>query len=304
MIDAARTLLTLGGVAHATTLRRNGVGQKVLERAVATGDLYRIRTAWYCLPGNQSDTVRALRVGGRLGCVSLLRGLGIWLMPDERLHVVVPRTRTSLRSPDSRADALGTWRGHPSVVTHWRGPIRNPEEPTELIDDAAGCLATCLPRDHAIVAFDSLLNRKKLSWDRLESALVGGPVSHEWMLRLVDPGCGSGLETLARLHLRARGLLVRSQWLVEGVGWVDLLVGDRLIVELDSRLHHTDWASYEKDRARDLELATRGYVVVRVTYRQVMQSWETVEAAILAIARRGEHRWQGVHRRAGLNLPR
>jgi hypothetical protein len=66
VIDATRTLLTLGGVAHAITLRRNGVGQKVLERAIATGDLHRIRSGWYCLPGNQIDTVRALRGGGRL----------------------------------------------------------------------------------------------------------------------------------------------------------------------------------------------------------------------------------------------
>jgi very-short-patch-repair endonuclease len=76
----------------------------------------------------------------------------------------------------------------------------------------------------------------------------------------------------------------------------------RLIVELDSRLHHTDWASYEKDRARDL--VTRGYVVVRVTYRQVMQASQTVEAAILAITRPGEHRWQRLHRQAGLDLRR
>ena len=248
--------------------------------------------------------MRALRVGGRLGCVSALRPLGIWLMPDARLHVAVPRTRVLLRSPENRADALGSWHGHPPVVTHWRGAITNPEEPTELVDDAAGCLALCLPRDHAIVAFDSLLNRQELSWDRLQVALSGGPASHEWMLGLVDSGCGSGLETLARLHLRGHKLRVRSQWLVEGVGRVDLLVGDRLIVELDSRLHHTDRASYEKDRARDLQLVTLGYVVVRVTYRQVMETWETVEAAILAITRRGEHRWQGLHRRSGLDLPR
>jgi hypothetical protein len=33
------------------------------------------------------------------------------------------------------------------VVTHWRGAVSNPEETIELVDDAAGCLAMCLPRD-------------------------------------------------------------------------------------------------------------------------------------------------------------
>jgi len=52
---------------------------------------------------------------------------------------------------------------------------------------------------------------------------------------LVDPGCGSGLETLARLHLRRRHIRVRSQVHIPPVGWVDLLIGGRLVLELDSR---------------------------------------------------------------------
>ncbi|MGO4103795.1 endonuclease domain-containing protein [Leifsonia sp. YAF41] len=221
-------------------------------------------------------------------------------MPDTRLHVAVAVSRTRLRSPAARNLTAGGMSGVPTVVTHWQPRFLNPLEPTEMIDDAAACLATCLPRDHAIIAFDSLVNGQVLSADRLRVALAGLPDSHEWMMRLVDAGCGSGLETLARLNLLRHNIRVRSQVHIPGIGWVDLLFGDRLVLELDSRAHHTDPTAYERDRARDLALIERGYLVVRVTYRSIMREWPTIERAILAIVHRREHRWQSIHRRAGL----
>ncbi|TFD83384.1 DUF559 domain-containing protein [Cryobacterium psychrotolerans] len=143
-------------------------------------------------------------------------------------------------------------------------------------------------------------NRGLLSADRLSTALARLPDSHEWMMDLVDSGCGSGLETLTRLGLRAHNVTVRCQVHVPGIGWLDLLVGDRLVVELDSQRHHDNPQAYERDRARDLALVELGYIVVRVTHRRVMQDWASVERALLAIVRRQEHRWQPLHRAAGL----
>lgn len=302
MTEIAHELAQAGGVAHAATLRSGGITQRQLERSVRLGNTVRIRSGWYGLPGDGSDSVKALRVGGRLGCVSLLRSHGVWLMPDAGLHVSVASPRSGLRSPLDRGRGLAAWHAHPDVVTHWRPRLLNPHHPTDLIDDAAGCIATCLPRDHAIVAFDSLLNRGLLSADRLSAALAGLPDSHEWMMDLVDASCGSGLETLARLRLRAHNLPVRCQVHVPGIGWVDLLIGERLVVELDSRTHHENPAAYERDRARDLALAELGYIVVRVTFRRVMEDWASVERALLAIVRRQEHRWQPVHRAAGIAI--
>lgn len=300
MAESVGALSRMGGVAHSATLRSAGIAQKELERSARLGLTERIRAGWYCLPGDSRDTVRALRVGGRLGCVSLLRAHQVWLMPEDRLHVSVSSPRSQLRSPDDRGRELTAWLGHPRVVTHWRRRTLNPLEPADPLDDAAACVATCLPRDHAIVAFDSLLNRGLLSAERLSTALAGLPDSHEWMMDLVDAGCGSGLETLARLRLRARNVQVRCQVHIPGIGWADLLIGDRLVVELDSRTHHDSPDAYERDRARDLALVGLGYIVVRVTHRRVMQDWASIERALLAIVRRQEHRWQPVHRSAGL----
>jgi hypothetical protein len=62
--------------------------------------------------------------------------------------------------------------------------------------------------------------------------------------------------------------------------------------------HRDDPAAYERDRARDLALVELGYIVVRVTYRRVMDDWPSLERALLAIIRRNEHRWQSSHRSA------
>lgn len=302
MTDALSTLAGLGGVAHAAELRQHGVTRAQLAVALRTGRMERIRTGWYCRMGDTSDTVRALRVGGRLSCVSLLRAHGAWLMADDRLHVAVSSARSRLSTPHEQNTPLTRWAGAPSVVTHWSARLSSPAEPTDLLDNAAACVATCLPRDHAIVAFDSLLNKQILSYDRLRAALAGMPDSHEWMMGLVDAGSGSGLETLARLRLRGRNLRVRSQVHIPPVGWIDLLIGDRLVVELDSRTHHDNPEAYERDRARDLALMERGYLVARVSYRRVMSDWPSVERALLAVIRRGEHRWQACHRSAGVAI--
>lgn len=42
----------------------------------------------------------------------------------------------------------------------------------------------------------------------------------------------------------------------------------RLVVELDSRLHHSDAQAFEIDRARDLALLGAGYRTARVTWRR------------------------------------
>jgi very-short-patch-repair endonuclease len=103
------------------------------------------------------------------------------------------------------------------------------------------------------------------------------------------------------LALRSRNLRVRPQVWIPGVGRVDLLIGDRLVLELDGREWHQD---FERDRARDRALVARGYLVLRASYRQVLEDWPTIEAQIAEIVARRDHRWRrtpthGVRRTPG-----
>jgi len=43
----------------------------------------------------------------------------------------------------------------------------------------------------------------------------------------------------------------------------------RLVVELDGRAAHETTRAFEEDRARDRDLTTNGYRVIRITWRQL-----------------------------------
>ncbi|MGX5682511.1 endonuclease domain-containing protein [Schumannella luteola] len=93
------------------------------------------------------------------------------------------------------------------------------------------------------------------------------------------------------MRLRRWRVSVQTQVVIAGVGRVDVLIGDRLVLELDGYGFHATGESFESDRRRDLELARLDYRVIRLSYRQVMYSWEEAESVLLALIRRGEHRW-------------
>jgi very-short-patch-repair endonuclease len=45
----------------------------------------------------------------------------------------------------------------------------------------------------------------------------------------------------------------------------------RLVVEMDGYRYHRGRAAFERDRARDLRLRQRGYTVIRLTQRQLLE---------------------------------
>jgi very-short-patch-repair endonuclease len=56
----------------------------------------------------------------------------------------------------------------------------------------------------------------------------------------------------------------------------------RLVVEVDSFRFHSPRARFERDRERDATLAAAGYTVIRVTWRQLVDTPEAVVARIAA----------------------
>ncbi|WP_185201318.1 endonuclease domain-containing protein [Glaciihabitans sp. INWT7] len=86
------------------------------------------------------------------------------------------------------------------------------------------------------------------------------------------------------------GLVVRIQVALAPGIRVDMLIGDRLVVEVDGREYHSDPSAFERDRVRDARLTALGYRVLHFSYSQVMYDWPAVEAAILTAMGRREHR--------------
>jgi hypothetical protein len=48
-------------------------------------------------------------------------------------------------------------------------------------------------------------------------------------------------------------------------------IGERLVVELDSRKHHLTTTAFEEDRRRDADLQLAGYRVLRITWRRLRE---------------------------------
>ena len=294
MSQIVPVLLRFDGVAHARTLAAYDINDKQRARAVNSGAVERLRRGWFALAGLDSQAVRAIRAGGHLSCVSLLGLHGVWLPLDERMHIISVAPRSRLRSPENRAHPL--MGSAPPVVALQRIRHAYTIDPTVSLACACACAAACLTITDAIIMLDSVRNLRVLPDAHIEEALASLSQTRQTALAHSRAGAESGTETLVRLRLTGLHLRVRPQVQIQGVGRVDLVVGDRLVIEVDSRAHHDNPAAYEHDRTRDLALVERGYLVIRVTYRRVMSDMGSIERAVLAVVRRRDHLWPRGHR--------
>lgn len=260
------------GVLTAAQLLHLGWSKAQIARAVREGLLVRLRPGWLARPDANASVVAAVRGGGCLSCASALRARQVWV-PERlgRAHVRYPK----------RAGKRGCSRvGGPAAVT----------QAVDDVETAFRCLLRCGAAEDVVVVADSLLHLGRATRSDLERWCARAPQRIRRLLLRVDVA-ESGTESMVRFRLRALGMTVRPQVAIWSGMRVDLLVGDRLVIECDSNKHHSSWAQQQADRARDRALVARGYRVVRLTYQQIHDDWPAAERDILAVVRRGEHRW-------------
>ncbi|WP_378146071.1 endonuclease domain-containing protein [Cnuibacter sp. UC19_7] len=268
-------LSRLGGICSRVVLIADGHHPRAIDAAIRRGDLTRIRKGWVALENADSAAVAAIRAGGRLSCLSLLARSGVWVLHDDSIHL-----RTTAKRARLSADGM---RVHRLVL-----PLA--EAAVDTVPAAVACAVRCQSMFDAVATLDSVLNRGLMTRSQLLDALTPLPQRHRDLLTLTDGSAQSGLETKVRLGLRYRRVKVRSQVWIPGLGRVDLLVGDRLIIEVDGYQTHGTPAGFQEDRRRDREAASQGYIVLRFTYWDVCYDWERCLEAILDIVRRDGHR--------------
>ncbi|MGR2753826.1 endonuclease domain-containing protein [Agromyces arachidis] len=172
-------------------------------------------------------------------------------------------------------------------MQHWNelAPSR-----TEVsLVDALLQIRGCLGEDAFFATLESALHQRVLSRHERAELRERMTESARWLVDLARADAGSGLESLLRLRLHRLGLTLRTQVEIAGVGRVDFVVGDRLIVEVDGRNGHDDASDRHKDRVRDAVAAAHGFDTIRFDYDLVVHDWATVEDAILAKVGRGLH---------------
>ena len=290
MPSVRQALIRFDHVATRGELRSLGVSPYELSAAVRSGEIARVRRGWYALPEADESIIRAVRVGGRLACVSALRSYGIWAVDDGRLHIHLPESASRMRSQHDSSAPLGD-RALDGVVLH-RGQCARVVAATRLRCSVMDALSQYL-REHCdelgIAALDSALHRRAISDSQLAQLRRSLPRRCHSLIDAADKRSESGTESIVRVGLLRVGIRPRLQVRVLDDVRVDLVIGDRLVIEVDSREFHDDPEAFERDRRRDLLLKALGFEVVRVSYAQVMGDWSSILTTILMMMDRGQH---------------
>ncbi|CAN5159818.1 hypothetical protein BH09ACT6_BH09ACT6_10620 [soil metagenome] len=298
LIDQLRDM---GGVANYASLSLQGITRERVLAAVADGLIIRVRNGWFAAPGAPDDIVAAVRVGGMLSCVSALRRADIWCLGDSRLHICVDRHASYVASPFDRQTPLGDQRMFAIALHRGDHHVADRARPAhEPVLEALSHIFTCRPKREAIAALDSALNGEHVTSREAAQMMDRLPKKYGRYLALADSSAQSGTETFVRLRLHRLNLHFRSQVFIPGVGRVDFVVGERFVIEVDSKKWHTGSVAFEEDRRRDLDLHARGYIVLRLSYTQVMFTLDEAVAVIRSVVSRHEHLWSSRHRGRGL----
>ncbi|MFS0868135.1 endonuclease domain-containing protein [Microbacterium sp. 179-B 1A2 NHS] len=284
--DVIAWLRQRDGVGRRSDLRAAGCRDSTVRSLTESGRVRPIRRAWVALPAADPLLALAASVGGRVTCLSLARQWGWWVPPnlDAGPHLQMLPGKGAAHTPPG-------WQGN----LHWTRPIV-PLAPTVLratIHDALAHIATCVPLDSALVIWESAARKERLAPAMLQAVRWPGVAARQ-LAAAVEGLSDSGLETIVAVALRRMGLAVRQQVWIAGRP-VDLLVGERLVVQIDGYEFHSDSAQRGRDIAHDAELRLRGYTVLRFSYAQVVHHLARVEETIRHAVAQGLHLARGSH---------
>lgn len=275
-------------------LLATGMRPAAITAAVKCHALLRVRRDHYALPGTDRHTLEAVRVGGRLACVSAAAELGIFAFDTRLTHMHVPHEGSRLRSPQSRRLSLNAV-PRDGAALHW-WPLIGPADGTEYCVGARDALAQiirCQEHNFALAALDTALHDGVISHADLPGIFDHVPRMHRDLRPQIDARSEAGQETVLRRLVIDAGMECEIQVPVPGVGRIDVLVEGCVAVEADSRRFHSSWEQRVRDINRDRMLAERGYLPLRVLYQTIMFEPDAVIKAIRAlvlISRQGSRR--------------
>lgn len=261
-----------GAVARTRALADEGWSRRAIDRALACGALVRVRSGWIATPDADAHLVAAARTGVILTCVTQARRLGLWVLDGSDVHVAAP----------AHSGRIGSVK----ATVHWSRPLvpRHPEHLVDSVENVLGLVATCQPFEKALVVWESALKKGLVDLHALRRLDL--PSAARRLVEVVGPFADSGLESLVVPRLLWLRLPLRRQVWIAGHR-VDLLIGDRLVLQIDGG-HHVG-AQRERDLAHDAALMLLGYHVIRVGYRQVVDRWHDVQDTIMRAVAQGLH---------------
>jgi very-short-patch-repair endonuclease len=254
--------------ARAATLHSAGFSRTYLDKALADGRIVRIRRGIYSLPREASLVGFALQRNALLTCLSAAPIYGLWTLHNAGpVHL----------SPGHKKAPSGT-------VIH--GRCVHPAHkwlPVAGLADVLIHALRCLPALEALVMVQCAAQRGDVTVEFLRRKLPGNRNARaRTVLDYVIPRADSVLEVLANYHFRRAGLYVRRHVELPGVGEVDFLIEECLVVETDGSTH-LEPRQVKKDRKRNNATLIGGRLCLRFGYDDVVHHPERMVAEVLAV---------------------
>lgn len=255
-------------------LRAEGWTKRRIAVSVGDGSLVRMHRGTYGAPTLADGCLAAGRMRGRLACVSEMKRRGVFVLSVDGLHVHIPPT-------SSRLGQVRSARVHREELRRAPHPAALSVEPFDALVQAMRCQS----RRGALATLESALHHGLIRTDEVDELFAALPRRYRSLRRVLNPRSESGPETLMRLILLSLGCRVDVQVRIAGVGRVDFVVDGWLIVECDSRDHHSSWELQRRDRRRDQAAAVRGYATFRPIAEDIMWHEDEVRAAVIGLRR-------------------
>ncbi|WP_353712817.1 type IV toxin-antitoxin system AbiEi family antitoxin domain-containing protein [Arthrobacter sp. K5] len=261
-------LSTRAGVARASALQGAGFTRTALGKAVAAGRIVRIRRGVYSLSREAGVFGLALHHNALLTCLSAAPTYRLWTLDGTGpLHL----------SPGHKATP-------PGALPHGRClHAHHPWLPVAGLADVLIHALRCLPELESLVMVQCAAQRGDITVEFLRRKLPGNRNARaRAVLDHVIPRADSVLEVLANFHFRRAGLHVRRHVELPGVGEVDFLIEDCLVVETDGGTH-LEPRQVKKDRKRNNATVIGGRLGLRYGYDDVVNHPARMVAEVLAV---------------------
>jgi very-short-patch-repair endonuclease len=272
--DVLEVLGRRGGTSTFAELRTL-VSARAIRNALAAGQIRRVAKGVYALPESPPALTAARSHGGVVSHLSAAQHWGLGVINTPLLpHVTLPPGRVRRRT------------GLPCVL-HWAN-VAAYDDVTTPLQTVFDCIRT-LPVAEALAIADSALRAGQVAHDEIldAAAKLRGPHRRriQRVAALADGRAESVLESALRALLIERGIEGFVPQLVvhdsQFSARLDLgHLGLRLGLEAEGFEHHGTRRALVKDCRRQVNLAIRGWTILRFSWEDIMFDADWVVTAI------------------------
>ncbi|WP_229785127.1 DUF559 domain-containing protein [Paenarthrobacter histidinolovorans] len=226
------------------------------------------RRGIFMLADHRPELATALRYNSYVSCASAAQHYGLWIRKAPDLH------------------HLACDHGHGTGFIRHR-TMRfepHPSLPIAAVEDVVLHAMACLAPPASTAMAVSAVRLHGVPLELLKEQLQGDrsrPVLNA--LKDLDLRAESIVEVDAQHLLRTHGIAFDAQVAIPGIGRVDLLLEEFLIIEVDGFAFHSDRKALRNDLARNNASTINGYLVLRYPPEVIWFEPERVIAEIQAV---------------------